>query len=1033
MADPEYAEPVLPTQHEIWHLDRYEGSRTALHVVSVWRLTGRLDVTALAAAVDTVVASHESLRSVFDDRDGRPSLRILPPDSDLLRIAGPADCTDVTAAVERLVEEPFDLSTGPLFRSTLLQMGPDENVLVMVLHHIVADAWSLGLVEQQLADAYRAVVAGSPPKPQVRRPLRELIGECLSERDTPAWQTALDHWRHRLDGVPTSFDLPSTPTPDGFGGSTLLRALPAVLTEDVRLFARVHRLTNAKVFLTACAALLARWANSRDFVIGMPFADRARAGVDQTVAFLTNVAPIRVTVREDPTFRELAAQVEGRCDEVLAHRAVPLADVLRVVRTAGDGNGVSLTDVVFTHRRDPGGRLSLPGVEVEAFPVDIPHTLYGLAVQMEESGTAIAVRLDSRTIARPELDRLCDRYVTLLAAAVADPDTPLSALPILLPDERWVATGRPDDDVVRTEPARTLAATITRDAMRTPGRVAVRDRDGTLTYWQFLTQARRICHRLREDGVRPGDVVGVCAERDRYLVSALFGILLAGGVYLPLDRDWPSARLTAVLADAGARRVLCSATSAHQLGARALLIDAVATAGPAPPVDESRLDGAAYIMYTSGSTGRPKGVLVGHRALAEVMAEMARLTGMTAGERMLASTTTTFDISLIEILLPLVTGATVVMADDEQVQDPASLGGLIDREEVDVVQATPSVWAVLDPPARRLRAALCGGETMSAEVRDRLLTIAEQAWNWYGPTEATIWATGWRVEHGGPVSIGRPMRHVRAWVLDEWNRPCPPATPGMLVLGGTGIAEGYLNRPDQTALLFRTDLVPHSPRERAYITGDSAVWSAEAMLSLRGRADDQVKISGHRIELGEVESTLRRVPGVRDVAVVRFDGHAGRAALAAFVVPDGTLVPAALSTRLQEELDAELPVYMRPRVVLPIDELPRLPSGKLDRPRLAATVTPERIGTGAETVDRIPVDPVRIRLGAIWTGILGIEPVPEQADFFRLGGDSLGAAQALALAGRAFGVRLSLRDFLAEPTLGTMARLIDTARPADAR
>jgi len=572
-------------------------------------------------------------------------------------------------------------------------------------------------------------------------------------------------------------------------------------------------------------------------------------------------------------------------------------------------------------------------------------------------------------------------------------------------------------------------------AQRFPDAIAARDRRTGITYHALRAQIEAIAARLADAGARPGDVVAACVTRSVDTVAALFGILFAGCVYLPIDPEWPDARIREVLADAGARHAIrdegpsaralpspgIETITAHPAPASACA-DAPGVGTAAASRSRATVSEGAYLLYTSGSTGKPKGVRIGHRALAHLIDAMVEPSGLAHGRRALASTTTTFDISLVELVLPLCVGATCVVADSDTVRDPAALAELIATRRIHYVQATPTLWApLLDHLSARIPVAMCAGEPLSPLLRDRLLEASDRALNGYGPTETTIYATIWTLRPQVPISVGRPLDGVDAWVVDGRGKLCAPGQSGRLYLSGVTVADGYLNRPELTAQRFR-DGIEAVTAERAYNTGDLASWGADGQLYVHGREDDQIKLRGFRIEPGEIEAVLGALDGVAAAVVVPFSRGQDQRSLAAFVQAAG----GAHDPQTQRDLEAamrarladRLPQYMRPQIIQFIDAIPLTATGKADRKTLATLV---------QVPDHAPAAPCSAqheRIAQLFREVLGSAGVGADDNFFDLGGDSIGAVRLVAKLRKTFDQPLTLRAFLDAPTVRATAALV---------
>jgi amino acid adenylation domain-containing protein len=1009
---------AAPLQQELWHLDRYAGAASVLHVPVAWQITGRLDPVALGSAVDTLVARHEALRASYPARDGVPLLAVAPVSPGQLTVIDRADPRDRDRLLREFFSEPFDLPTGPLARARLFRFSETDNVLAWCFHHIVVDAWSLDLIESELSELYRQAVAGSVAQVSPGYRLADVTSALHEHRYGTAWQEDLRYWSDQLHGV-SGVDLPlvERPTPNRFAAARLRRCLDPALTARLREVSHSAGATAFHVLLAGYAGLLARWTNTADVVIGVPIAARAREQVADVVMFAANVAPIRIRAGDNPSFLDLVRQVKQAVYAALDHQSAPLSDVVRHIGAEPGDDVATLAQIAATHRSRSRG-LTFPGLRVESLPVDRDFSLYRLAMHVEQGPDEIWLELEGRQRSRDELDRLWQRLDAVLRAVTADPAARIATWPVTLPHERGATP-----DPARHQTVERVPDAFIRAATTFPGHTALVVGERRVTYWQLMRAVGAVAHALRTaPGSTSNEIVAVCASRGAATASSLLGILIAGLTYLPVDPAWPTARMRSILDDAGVRRVLVTSDTADHPGleGRELL--------PAWP-DAGRVlrrahqsTPSAYLLYTSGSTGTPKGVLFGYEALANLIEQMRGYCDIGPGGKVLASTTTTFDISLVELLLPLTVGAVCVIADDETAKDPTLLARLVADERVDLVEATPTMWrALLENLTVTIPVVITAGEPMSDTLREQLLDRSGRCFNGYGPTE-TNYATMWQAERDTPVSIGRSINGIDAWVLDRWDQPCAERTVGRLVLSGVGVGDGYLNRPELTAERFR-DGLPGLTTRRAYETGDLASVGPDGLLYLHGRSDDQIKLRGFRIELGEVEAVVTAVAGVDAAAVVPYTLGEDQRGLAAFVVAerDSDIVG-----RVRDAFATQLPEYARPQIVRIIDRLPQTSSGKIDRLSLAKTIAaPDMLAEDLLTEDVVAASsPLQRELATLWREMLGIESVSVRKTFFDLGGDSIGAARVVARIKKRVGIRISLQEFLRDSTIEGVERLL---------
>jgi amino acid adenylation domain-containing protein len=826
-------------------------------------------------------------------------------------------------------------------------------------------------------------------------------------------------WLRELHDVPALIDLPvrvGDPTAPRDAVDAVRRVLVEDLAARIDEFCVTHGCRPEAVLLAGYAAAVAFWANHPLLAVGVAFRDPRPDHQDR------RVLPVRAAVDDHTTFDDLVDRVRGALASAPVAGRVGLADICAALRLEPAEGSRPFAQIIFDH--DDGATAA--GADAEARPGGPGPSTADLTLRTARYGARFELTLSAPRARydRSDLDELADRLVTQLGSALARPDSVLSRQPYAPADEaeriatRWQGPVYPP-------PADSTAARIAKVAESAPARTAVVGASGSLTYADLMAHARQVARQLHEHGLG-GRTVAVCLERDLHWLPAILGIWLAGCVYLPLNTEWPAARMDLVLTDADVGGVLVSerTRSLEGLAGRRRIVLAP-PAGPVDPGPEVGAGIAAYVLYTSGSTGRPKGVVVEQPALGNLLDGMVRLLGLGPDDSVLAASAPTFDISLVEYLLPLMVGGTCVVADDNAARDPALLAAMVARHRITVVQATPSMWSLLlEHRPGRLRVALAGGETVTGDLRDRLCRLADRAFNGYGPTEATIYATAWEMAEGIPVSIGRPLSNVRAWVLDHWRRPCSVGAIGELVLGGAGIAREYLNQPGRTAQAFHHG-IEGLEAGWVYRTGDLASWGPDGQLYLHGRVDSQIKLRGVRIEPGEVEVAVRAVDGVRDCAVVAYRHSAG-AGLAAFVVAvaqtPGDALDADLEGAVRARVAEVLPHYTRPQLYLNIDRLPRSSSGKLDRATLAELAA-------GRFADRAPAraapgDPLVDTVRELWREVLGVAVVEGESHFFSLGGDSLSGMRVVARVNRTFGTQLAIADLVRNPTLHAFARLV---------
>jgi amino acid adenylation domain-containing protein len=1040
--------PLSFAQQQLWLVDRLRPGSPAYNMGKAFRLAGDLDLTALESALTAIVARHEALRTTFHETDGEPVQMVGPPrpvDVTYVDLMGlPEDAREAALEAQLTAEarRPFDLTCDLMLRALVARLGEREHAVLLVLHHIASDGWSVGVLTRELEAHYTAALTGD---------IAALPALPVQYADHAAWQRArlvgqrladeIGYWRQQLAGAPPALALPTDhprPTELGDGGNQCTRLLPSGHVSVVRALARAERVTPFAVLLAAFQALLHRYTGETDLVVGTASACRILREVEPLIGYFVNTLPLRMVLDGDPTFRELVRQASRVSREALGHQELPFERLVATLAPERRRDRSPIVQVMLVlHEASLFGMPRLPGLTAMPLRVRNGTAKFDLSLTAVESATGFQLTADYSTdlFDAATIERLLAHFTRLLEGAVSDPDRRLSELPLLTAEEvahleSWSGAS------AETVPAQAAQACLHRlvaaRAATSPDAVVVVAGRDTLTYGQLEARADALARYLRVLGVGADVPVGVCMGPSLDLPVALYAVLKAGGAYLPLDPALPTERLRFMLADAAAPVVIADAGLGPRLAESGVRVvcpatdaEDIARAAAEPLEPDADPEALAYILYTSGSTGRPKGVMIPHRAIVNHMRWMADALPLTEADAILQRTPIGFDASVWEFWAPLLAGARLVMGPAGAHRDPGELARVLAEQEITVLQLVPSLLrALLDEPAldgaRALRRVCCGGEVLTGELAERCLArLPVELINLYGPTEATIDATWWRCGGGEtPVPIGRPIAGIRAWVLDASGQPVPPGVAGELHLGGVGLARGYLNRPELTAERFVPD--PRSPESgaRLYRTGDRARWRADGVLEYLGRLDHQVKLRGMRVELGEVEAVLTGHPAVRE-AVVTVREDAGDDYLAAWVV----LRPEARLDRetLRHFLAEQLPVPMIPRAVVTLDTLPLTPHGKVDR---AALPDPGERDLLRAAVREAPATPLEQALAQMWTELLGVTEIGRHDDFFAIGGHSLLAARLASRLRERLGVDVPLRRIFEAPVLSDLAEAI---------
>ncbi|HEU0301079.1 MAG TPA: amino acid adenylation domain-containing protein, partial [Longimicrobium sp.] len=1042
-------------QQRLWFLEQLGSAGAAYHVFRRLRLTGELDRAALAGALDRIVARHEALRTTFPTLDGEPVQRVAPA----------AECrfplvqqdlggrTEAAAELRRLMAEetsaPFDLERGPLIRGRLVRLAADEHVLLITMHHIVSDAWSMGVFTDELSTLYAAFRRGEPdPLPPLPVQYADYAAWQRRWVDGAGLRRQADYWKETLDGVPELLELPADrarPPRQKHAGASVDLELDEVLTAGLKALGRRHGTTLFMTLLAGWATVLSRLSGQDDVVIGTPTANRGRQEIEGLIGFFINTLALRVDLSGSPTVAEVLGRVKERALGAQHHQDIPFEQVVELLQPVRSLSHSPVFQVLFAWQNAPGGGLELPGLAVGGVETPEHDTAkFDLSLWLYEADGRIAGGLTYATalFEAPTVERYLGYLRRVLEAMADDERRRVDGIELLAAAERaqvveeWNATDAayPRDLCIH--------ALIEAQVARTPDAAAVAFEGQTLTYGELNRRANRLAHFLVERGVGPDVRVGLCVERSPEMVVGLLAVLKAGGAYVPLDPSYPADRLAFMLTDSEPAVLLTQASLAERFagaGPSVVALDAGASSWAHHPETDPEPDGLtpdhlAYVIYTSGSTGRPKGVMNLHRGLVNRLVWGQQAWGLGAYEAVLQNTSLSFDGLVREIFWPLMVGARVVLARPEGQRDPACLLETIARERITTLNLVPSLLQLLvEAPdvegCRGLTRVLCGGEALSSALLGRLRERLPQVelHNLYGPSEAATAAVALRCTADGAragVPIGAPVGNTRLYVLDGAGEPVPVGVVGELYIGGAGVARGYQNRPELTAERFVADPFGGEPGARLYRTGDLVRWLADGRLEFVGRNDAQVKVRGFRVELGEIEARLLDHAAVREAVVVAREDASGDRRLVAYCVgADGAVEVEALRAHLSERL----PEYMVPAAYVRLQALPLTPNGKLDRRALPAP--------GEDAYARrpfeAPADPAERALAEIWTQVLRVERVGRWDHFFELGGHSLLAVQVTSRVRQALGVEVALGQVFERPVLADFARGLDTAARAE--
>ena len=1032
--------PLSFAQERIWFLQQLDAEATVFNKQCLVMLEGELDLRALQAALDDLRARHDSLRTRFVLEAGTPYQCIEPPAPGPLALQDLAGADD--QAAHRLARElacrPFDLGRAPPWDLRLLRLAPDRHALLLTLHHIVTDAWSLQVLVGDLARLYAARQRPPgqplPPLPRQFSDFAQAQRQALSGEPL---QALLAHWTQRLAGL-APLDLPADrprPAVQRFDGARVHWRWPAPLTAALRTLGRSAGCSPFMVLLALYKLLLYRYTGQTDIVVGSPSADRPDVDTESLLGPLVNNLVLRTDLQGAPDMRELLARVRHTVLEANEHRDLPFEKLVEALRPTRDRSRSPLFQVMFAYMNVPPASAEWPGLRASVQELDVGGAEFDLSLYAYapaggegaewtgwfEYSTAL---FDAATI-----ERLAGHLQALAEAACRAPDQPVTQLPLMAAAERAQVIDGLNRTAVAHAHVPSLQALVEQQVARRPGQVAAVFDDVSFSYAELDRRANRLARHLRTLGVQPDDRVAVCIDRVGAMLVALLATLKAGAAYVPVDPGYPDERVQHMVADSAAVVVLTQARwrsrFAAQPGRRVVCLDQEAAllqqldGTPLPSVTQP--GHLAYVIYTSGSTGLPKGTQIEHGAVVNFLQAMQRAPGLQPDDALLAVTTISFDIHVLELFLPLCCGARVVVASRELAADGARLRQRLEAGDITAMQATPATWRMLleagwaGHPRLKL---LCGGEALASDLAAALLARCDALWNLYGPTEATVWATSEQLQSAdAPISIGRPFDNMRAYVLDAEGQPLPVGVPGELCLGGAGVARGYLNRPQLDAERFRPD--PFLAGGRLYRTGDLARWRPDGRLDVLGRLDHQVKLRGHRVELGEIEAVLGRHAAVAQCVCVVREDRPGDQRLVAYLIGQGAAAERPALPVLRQFAAARLPDYMLPSALVWLDAYPLTPNNKVDRRALPA---PAAAVPAAPPTAAGPLTPAQAFFADIFSTVLGQPVVQAYDNFFDLGGHSLLAMKVVDLAQQRGGIRLHPGE-LFQQTVGQLAAL----------
>jgi len=1039
--------PLSFAQQRLWFMQQMDPESTAYNLLTAVRMEGRLDAGLLERSLHRIILRHEDLRTSFVQYDGSPYTRINDGSAwkmdrfTLDRRPGESLAQAVTQFAQERTNKPFDLEQGPLLRAYLLHAGAQESVLLLSLHHIISDGWSMGVLVRELAENYRAFGADEPPR--IADLTLQYLDYSVWQRqwlETGVLERQMHYWRKALQGAPPVVLFPPdrarTSAADARGSRCKL-VIPAGLVERLQAFARAHDATLFMTMLAAFMLLLSRYSGLEDVVVGSASANRSRAEVSELIGFFVNNLVLRARAEAGITFLDLLQRVREATLGAYENQDVPFDHLVRELQTDRNPEYTPLFQTMFILQNFPLDELQLPELTVSPLEIDSPTARFDLSVEIYPYRSELFVYFDYRVdlYDQATIVELQHSFRHVLEFVTAHPGAPLESVP-LLPEsarEELLSFGNPP--AVTLPGGSLLLDAFKRAVSQAPEKIAVRAGTQSLTYAELDQRAGQLSRRLERAGVSPGSLVPVCLHRSAELLVALLAVLKARAAYVPLDPASPKHRLSAILDDIQPRVLITEPALLPLLeryrsqclvpgeDASEETTEQAATGPDATPAAGD----LAYVIFTSGSTGKPKGVEISHAALANFLDSMHQDPGFTSQDSILAVTTVSFDIAGLELFLPIYVGGEVVVA-----LAPGDLPTLLDdlaRVRPTVMQATPALWQMLIGAGWEGDAAmtaLCGGEALPPTLAAALLTRVKSLWNMYGPTETTIWSSVLRIHAatGPAIPIGGPIQNTRFYVLDSRREPVPFGVAGELYIGGDGLARGYFQRPELTADRFT--IAPFPEGGRLYCTGDLVRRRRNGAIEFLGRGDFQVKLRGFRIELGEIEHALRQQPEIEECVVLLREDNQQKELVAYVVFRPGQAVSTA---QLRNRLRERIPDYMVPGSAVTLDALPRLPNGKLDRSRLPP---PGRTKEPAEElVHASPsTSPTESAIAKVFQDLLHTGRIGIDQRFFDLGAHSLLLVKAHDRLRREVDPDLRLVSFFQYPSIAALAAHIDRRRTA---
>jgi amino acid adenylation domain-containing protein len=1039
--------PLSEGQKALWFLHRLAPNSSAYNLVFSGKFRPLLDIAAMKKAFALLFERHPLMDVTFATRDGEPVQVVHKGRTVDFR---EHDCTalddaQLKALISEHADRPFNLDRGPVVRLELFRTADHAHVALLSMHHIVSDAWSIAVVIQDLIEYYFSTKAGRTPQVDpIKASYADFVKWENAHLASPTGEQMFEFWKEHLAGAPSAISLPTDrprPAVQSFNGSTHGIQFDKDLTETVLDFAKSQHATLFTTLLSAYEVLMHRYCQQDDLVIGVPLAGRTQPELRSAVGYFINPVPIRSVVEDDPTISALVRRNRESVNGALENQQYPVArlvDRLNVVRDPGRS---PLFQVSFSMEKVPG--IDEEGIAVfligqgghtfhvgdmtmETIDLTTRHAQFEITLTLEEAGGQLfgCWHYNRDLFDESTILTLNALYEQILREMTRDPEVNISAIRLLSSSDEEKVVADHNDTKVKYEETALLHELVAAVADKHDEDTAVIYGETHVTHGELNRLANGVARDLAGLGVKAGDNVAVLVDRSPRMIAALLGVLKTGATYVPLDPEFPTARLVAMLEDSAPAAIITSAkVSVPEFGGKCptLLVDKVEATSKAVKTPALKSDALAYIIYTSGSTGKPKGVEIPHRAAVNFLRSMQSKPGLTGKDRLLAVTTLSFDISLLEMFLPLLAGATVVIAGSDDVKDGRRLANLLEEEDITVMQATPATWQLLLDSGWEGRSGLrifCGGEALTRSLANALVNSADEVWNLYGPTETTVWSTVEKVSEGeGTITIGQPIANTQIYVLDSHMQPVPHGFTGELWIGGDGLARGYRNQPELTATAFREVDLPGLGKRRIYRTGDLARWNRGGSLECLGRVDFQVKVRGVRMELGDIETQMETIPGIRHAVVIKREDLPTGEGLVGYYLSDAGELEA---SDIRQHLISRLPASYVPAFFAHLEEFPLTPNRKTDRRRLPLP----KFGAARDGGPIAPRDVTEKRIYKVFSRHFPADTVGVTDNFFDMGGDSLLALRVIVGLSEEFGQDIPVDAFLTHASIEQLAKYL---------